>query len=139
MSPSAFLDRATPPGDRPLAATLGKAAPLWVQLRAELDGQFTPLTDTWRFSGKSHGWILQLRQKRRTVLYLVPCQGHFVASFALNENACRAARSSGIPSAVLAIIATAPEYPEGRGVRLEVRTKADVKNVFDLATLKMMN
>ena len=32
-----------------------------------------------------------------------------------------------------------PEYPEGRGVRLEVRNKKDLANVEELASIKMAN
>jgi hypothetical protein len=98
-----------------------------------------PLNENWSYSGKSHGWILQLRQKRRTVLYLVPCRGYFVASFALGKKACQAALESGLPPQVLEIIQHAPSYPEGRGVRLEVHSRKDLENVEELASIKMAN
>jgi hypothetical protein len=137
MSPSAFLDRGSPPTERSLEAVLGKRTGLWAQLRASLSSELTPLQEKWSFSGKSHGWILQLRHKKRTVLYLVPCPGYFVASFALGESACLAAQRSGLPPGVLEIIQKAPKYPEGRGVRLEVRSRKDLASVERLATIKM--
>ena len=137
MSPSAFLDRGSPPSERALEAILGKGNGLWAELLADLSSEFAPLNEKWSFSGKSHGWILRLRQKRRTVLYMVPCPGYFVASFALGEKACQAARGSGLPARVLEIIQHGPKYPEGRGVRLEVRTKKDLANVEELASIKM--
>jgi hypothetical protein len=137
MSPSAFLDRGSPPSERALEAVLGKGIGLWVALRAHLTSEFAPLSEKWSFSGKSHGWILQLRQKQRTVLYMVPCPGYFVASFALGEKACSAARGSGLPTRVLEIIQHAPKYSEGRGVRLEVRNKKDLATVEALALIKM--
>lgn len=139
MSPSAFLDRGSPPSERSLEAVLGRSNGLWVRLRASLSAEFTPLQEKWSFSGKSHGWILQLRQKKRTVLYMVPCPGYFVASFALGESACQATQQSGLPSQVLEIIRQAPKYPEGRGVRLEVRDEKDLANVEKLASIKMTN
>lgn len=139
MSPSAFLDRGSPPSERSLEAVLGKGIGLWAQLRASLSAEFTPLQEKWSFSGKSHGWILQLRHKRRTVLYMVPCPGYFVASFALGERACLATQGCGLPAPVLEIIQQAPKYPEGRGVRLEVRGKKDLANVEKLVLIKMAN
>lgn len=139
MSPSAFLDRGSPPSERELKATLGKASGLWVELRADLSSEFAPLNGKWSFSGKSHGWLLQLRHKRRTVVYMVPCPGYFVASFALGEKVCQAAQESGLPERVLEIIQHAPKYPEGRGVRLEVRNKKDLANVEAVASIKMAN
>ncbi len=139
MSPSAFLDRGSPPSERELEAVLDKASGLWVDLRTDLSSEFAPLNGKWGFSGKSRGWILQLRHRRRTVLYMVPCPGYFVASFALSEKVCQAARRSGLPARVLEIIQHAPKYPEGRGVRLEVRNKKDLVHVEALASIKMAN
>ena len=112
---------------------------MWAELRADISSEFAPLTEKWSFSGKSHGWILQLRQKRKTVLYMVPCPGYFVASFALGEKACQAAQGRSLPAQVLKTIQDAPKYPEGRGVRLEVRNKKDLANVGELASIKMAN
>lgn len=139
MSPSAFLDRGSPPSERELEAVLGKASGLWVELRADLSSEFATLNGKWIFSGTSHGWLLQLRHKRRTVLYMVPCPGYFVASFALGEKVCQAAQGSGLPGRVLEIIQHPPKYPEGRGVRLEVRNKKDLAHVEALASIKMAN
>jgi hypothetical protein len=139
MSPSAFLERGSPPSERSLEAVLGKGNGLWAQLRARLSSELSPLQEKWSFSGKSHGWILQLRHKKRTVLYMVPCPGYFVASFALGESACHATQRSGLPPHVLEIIQQAPKYPEGRGVRLEVRGKKDLATVEQLASIKMAN
>jgi Protein of unknown function (DUF3788) len=137
MSPSAFLDRGCPPAAQPLEALLGKAKGLWAELRANLASEFAPLTAKWTFSGKTHGWILQLRQKRRTVLYMVPCPGYFVASFALSDQACLAVIGSQLPMQVCEVVQRAPHYPEGRAVRLDVRTKKDLATVVKLASIKM--
>ena len=137
MSPSAFLDHGSPPSERALEATLGKGSGWWAELRADLSSAFPPLVVKWSFSGNAHGWILQLRQKRRTVLYMVPCPGFFVASFALSEKACQAARGSTLSARVREIIHHAPKYPEGRGVRLEVRNRKDLADVQELASIKM--
>jgi len=135
--PSAFLERDSPPGDRALADVLGKASALWKELRADLAAAHAPLDEKWSFSGKTHGWILKLSKKKQTVVYLVPCAGFFVASFALSEKECEAARRSKLPALVREIIDRAPAYAEGRGVRLEVRARKDLASVEQLAALEM--
>jgi Protein of unknown function (DUF3788) len=139
MSPSAFLDRGSPPNERALETALGEASGLWAELLARLASEFAPLHEQWSFSGKSHGWILRVRQRQRTVLYMVPCPRYFVASFALGERACRAARASKLPARVLEVIEHAPSYAEGRGVRLEVRNRKDLASVEQLASIKLAN
>ena len=73
------------------------------------------------------------------MLYMTPCPGYFLASFALGEKAVKAARESGLPDSVLAVIDNAKKYAEGRGVRLEVRSAKDVKNIEKLAQIKIAN
>ncbi|HXY20108.1 MAG TPA: DUF3788 family protein [Gemmatimonadales bacterium] len=128
-----------PPDERDIAKLLGRSRGLWERLRADLIAQLGPLSDHWAFSRATSRWSLRLKRNQRTVVYLVPRPGHFLASFALGEKACRAAQASGLPASVLSLIDEAPRYPEGRGVRLEVRTARDVGAVEALASLKMTN
>ncbi len=102
-----------------------------------LASQYAPLSETWKFGGQRWGWTLQLKQRKRTVLYLTPCRGHFIAGFALGEKAVKAARQRDLPPSVLTAIDGAKKYAEGRAVRLEVRTKADVAVIEELAAAKM--
>jgi hypothetical protein len=138
MAPRAH-ERRSPPGARDLEETLGRTSPLWARVQAELSSEFGPLDGKWSFSAKTQRWSLQLKhpKKKRTVLYLIVCPGHFLAGFALGEKACAAARSSGLPPPVLEAIEAAPRYAEGRGLWLEVRTRKDVASVTKLATIKM--
>ncbi len=139
MPPTATNTRKPPPGRRELESTLGKAGAHWAQLYGALSDAFGPLVEKWTYSGTTQRWSLQLKQRKRdrTVLYMIPCRGHFLAAFALGERACEAAREAGMPAAVLELIDGATCYPEGRGVRLEVRSRKDAETVARLATIKM--
>ncbi len=139
MAPSAFLERSAPPRNEEVHQVLGRAGGLWKQLLATLASDFAPLSEKWGFSGKAYGWSLQLRQRKKTILYMIPCSGHFVAAFALSEKACRAAQEESFPLRVHELIRNAPEYPEGKAVRLEVRTMKDLKAVLQLAARKMIS
>ena len=75
--------------------------------------------------------------KKRPVVYLTPCKRHFLAGLVLGEKAFKAACESKLPAAVLEIVKSATKYPEGRGVRLEVKNKKDVAVVVKLAGIKM--
>ena len=121
MAPSIFLDRGSPPERRKLEAVLGESSVLWTEIRARLAATCSPLTETWSYSGKSHGWLLRLARRKKPIVYLVPHPGYFVASLVLNEKGIEAAEASGLPQAVLEIVRHAPEFPEGRNVRIEVR------------------
>ncbi|MBI1851112.1 MAG: DUF3788 family protein [Planctomycetes bacterium] len=139
MAPSAFLEKGSPPDDRDLEQVLGKASALWDALRDRLAAEFAPLDEKWSYSGKSHGWLLRLTQKKKTVVYLIPCAGTVVASFALREDAGASARASRLPKTVLDLIDRAPKFAEGRAVRIDVRSKKDLEIVVALAAINMAN
>jgi hypothetical protein len=139
MALSAFDDKQHPPQEDDLATTLGKSYAHWQELRRLVAAHFPPLTEEWGFASKSTGWGLRLKQPKRTVLYMTPCAGHFLASFALGEKAVRAAHEAALPAAILAVIDTAPKYAEGRGVRIPVRSAREVRQIEKLALIKMAN
>ena len=80
---------------------------------------------------------MRLKNRERTILYMTPRDGHFLASFALGEKAVKKAHEDDLPLSVLKIVDNAKKYAEGRGVRLEVRDGRDVRNVEKLAAIKM--
>ncbi len=139
MALSAFEDKSCAPRAIELKETLGRTSVLWNELRGHLASEYQPLVEKWTFSGQKWGWSLQLKQKKRTVLYMTPCKGYFLAGFALGEKAVKAAHESGLPESVLNIINSARKYAEGRAVRVEVRTKKDLDNTKKLAAIKMAN
>jgi hypothetical protein len=139
MTLSVFDDKSRPPQDDDLAATLGSTFVFWNMLKRLIASKFTPLSVEWGFASKKTGWGLRLKWEKRTTLYMTPCRGYFMACFALGEKAVKAVHESDLPASVLEIIDSAKKYAEGRGVRLEVRSAEDVRNVEKLAMIKMAN
>ena len=139
MALSAFDNKTRPPRADELAAVLGKKYSLWTDLQSRIATRFAPLSVDWGYTSTKSGWGLRLKQAKRTVLYMTPCQGYFLASFALGEKAVKAAHESELPAEILEVIDNAPRYAEGRGVRFEVRNAKDVRNVEQVASIKMAN
>ena len=136
MALSAFDNKSAKPAENDLSAVLGKTCKLWNQLKESVMTAHAPLTEEWGYASKSTGWGFRLKKKDRVLLYMTPCEGYFLASFALGEKAVQAAHSAKLPAAVLALIDAAPKYAEGRGVRVEVRTAKDIAVVEKLVALK---
>jgi hypothetical protein len=139
MALSAFADKSSAPRAVELTRALGRTSRLWDELRGHLTSEYQPLAEKWNFSGAKWGWSLQMKQKKRTVLYMTPCKGYFLAGFALGEKAVRAAHQGDLPESLLSMIDSARKYAEGRAVRVEVRTKKDLNNTKKLAAIKMAN
>ena len=134
---SAFGDRARIPTESELEAVLGAAIAPWRSLKAALAQDFDPLAERWAYSGKAYGWSLRLARRDRPIVYLAPLPGRFRASLALPERAMPAALEADLPEPVRAIVVSAPTYPEGRAVRLEVASEDDVASVIVLARIRM--
>jgi hypothetical protein len=137
MALSAFDDRAKPPQEAELRATLGNTWSLWEDLRRRVAASFPPPADEWGFATKSAGWGFRLKQKDRVILYLIPQAGHFLVGVVLGEKAVRAAHECGLPDHVLELIDSARVYAEGRGVRFPVTTPGDVDVALKLAAVKI--
>lgn len=139
MAISAFDDKAKPPTEAELAATLGPAYPLWSELLTVAGKDGLPLAPVWGFTAKSTGWSVRLKSGERTIVYLAPSRGYFLASFALGQKAVAAALASKISSSVKTIIENGKQYAEGRAVRLEVKNARILGAVKKLIEFKMAN
>lgn len=136
---SIFNDKSRPPSEDDLKAKLGRTFVFWNDLKKLIASKFAPVTEEWGFTSKKTGWGLRLKHEKRTILYMTPCEGYFLASFALGEKAVKAAHESDLPASVLKIIDNAPKYAEGRGVRLEVRNAHERSDAEKLVSIKMAN
>jgi hypothetical protein len=137
MEPGTFREKTHTPEAQEIEPALGKTFALWTELKSVLTDLFGPLDEAWKFSGKQHGWSLQLSLKKRAMVYLTPCPGFFRASFAFSDKAVAAAHQSDLPEKLLQEIDGARKFMEGRPVRIEVRKKADAGLVIKLALIKM--
>jgi hypothetical protein len=135
MLSNAFAGKAAPPTKKELGAELGPAQALWDELLAQLAKLHIDVTE-WNSYSRKAGWALKVKQRDRTMVYLSPSQGCFMASFALGDKALQAARKSGLPDAALKTLNEAKRYAEGSAVRIEVRSAKDVQVVKKLAQAK---
>lgn len=86
-----------------------------------------------------YGWSLRPLLKKRTILWMGPCQDCFRVSFALGDKAVAAARASELPKALLEEIASARRYAEGTPVRLIIKSADDLAPVRTLVEIKLQN
>jgi len=135
MALSVFDDRKATPTNRAVEQALGRSAAAWSRLKGGLTSE-SALEEEWAFAGAKFGWSLRLKRGKRVIVYMTPCAGHFLASFVLGEKACAAASEAGLPASILAAIADAPKYAEGRGFRIPVRALKEVPGLLKLAAIK---
>ncbi len=135
---NAFIGKTVQPTEREVAVALGSTAALWSQLVDWFAEQGVGLKD-WNSSSPKHGWSLRLKLKKRTIVYLSPCDGCFRVAFALGDRAVAAARKSDLSKSILTLLDEAPRYAEGTGVRLMVKAPKDLAPIRKLAFVKLAN
>ena len=139
MALSILDDKSKKPNNDQLTEVLGRTKQLWDDLVNHANKEYQPVIQEWVYSGKKYGWALRLKDKKRPIFYLVPCQRYFLCAFVFGQKATEAARKSNLPKDILMTINEARVYAEGRGFRLEVRKKQDVGTMKKLAAIKMAN
>lgn len=137
---NAFRGKANQPTEAELHAALGPSTKLWkefVRWMAEEEG--VALQEWKGICVHKYGWSLRLKQKSRNIVYLGPGEGCFMVSFVLSDKALQAAKGTHLPQAVADILAAAPHYPEGYGVRLVVHRAGDLPAIRKIAAVKLAN
>jgi hypothetical protein len=137
-TPNAFIGKTAPPTQNEIDAALGATADVWNQLLHWFAEQAVA-DQEWKSSSPKYGWSLRLKLKKRTIVYLAPCEGCFRVAFVLGDRAVAAARQSDLSKTTLKLLDEAPRYAEGTGVRLIVKATKDLASVRKLAAIKLAN
>ena len=139
MSASVFDDKATMPDDDILAKALGKSNQLWQEIKKHLKAEYGELIEDWKFYGQKSGWILKTLRKKRNLFFFIPLEGSFQVSFVFGDKAVVAVEKSDLPQEIITELKNAREYAEGRGLRIDVKNPADIKNIKKLVEIKVNN
>lgn len=133
---SIFADKASPPTAADVKRVLGRSAEEWQRVIAFVRERAV-VSEEWGFTAKSTGWGLRVKSGDRVVLYLTPCEGHFLLSFVLGDRAVDAVLRTVVPDTIREAILSAKKYAEGRGVRFAIHAGDDLTFVHSLVAAKL--
>ena len=139
MSVSVFEDKAIMPDNKMLAKALGKSNRLWQDIKKHLKAEYGELIEEWKFYGQKSGWILKMLRKKRNLFFFVPIKDSFQVSFIFGDKAVAAVEKSDLPKKLITELKDARKYAEGRGLRIDVKSSADVENIKKLVEIKVNN
>ena len=139
MSPNAFIGKTKKPTEAELAVALGPVKAIWDQLLADMARECGANVLEWNSYSPKAGWSLRVKRKSRTIVWIAPCLGCFRVAFILGDKAMQVARQSKWPKQVNKVMDEAPKYPEGTGIRLEVKSSRDIATLKKLAAIKLAN
>lgn len=124
------------PSASELAARLGKAQDHWTEIIESVSANFAPVEQVWKSSKNEFGRMCLLKQKKRTLLYIIPEDGVVQAAIVLGDRAVAIALASGLDDKFKNLIRQARPYAEGRGIRFDVISADDVSSVVELIRIK---
>jgi hypothetical protein len=131
MPKTAPVNRPEPPQEQETAARMGPAYPLYRALVES--GPFTP---EWKYYGAKYGWSLKLFEKKHNLCFIAPQEGAFQVAFVFGDRAVERVLASDCGEASKEELRTGKKYPEGRAVRLTVRSEAELAEVRKLLAVK---
>jgi hypothetical protein len=95
----------------------------------EIVGLTKAFDHEWKYYGKKHGWQLKVVRKGKAFLYLTPQEKSFRIGLAVREKEKERLLNSSLPPKTKEELATAKKYPEGYPLRLEIKSKTDMRAV----------
>lgn len=139
MNTSIFTDKSIKPNIVSLGKALGDTFELWTQLEDYVISKYPEAVKEWSFPGPKYGWSYKLKDKKRALVYFLPRGGFFLAAFVFGEKAYEEILDSGVSKKIMDDLKAARPYAEGRGIRIDVKKPADLKDIFKLVDVKLSN
>jgi hypothetical protein len=123
----------SPPTASDLPRLLGDAHEAFQALIARHEGA----VGEWKRYSKQSPWVLKVSQGERTLFYARPEAGAVNVTVILGGRAVEAALAGRVSKRLHASIRAARAYPEGRPVRVVVKSIADLARVEELVAVKL--
>jgi hypothetical protein len=122
-----------PPTDAQVRRALGPAVAAWDALLDPARGR----TTEWKRYSKKAPWSLRVNEGKRTVLWAVPLKGELRVAVIVGEKRVAAGLAGPLSKKLKTDLRDAPRYPEGRAVRIRMKSAARVHDVERLIDLKL--
>lgn len=139
MDTSVFTDPSHIPSDADLEMALGRTYIYWKEIANYVSELDPDLELGWNFSSPKYGWSFRIRDKKRAIIYLLPRQDYFMVAFVFGQKATDQIFKSDVSNHIKSELSAARVYSEGRGIRIAVKEKSDIRDITLLADIKTKN
>jgi hypothetical protein len=139
MSANVFIDKLAKPDDQALVRALGKTYPLWAEIEKHIATTLGKSVEEWKYYGLKSGWTMKTLYKKRNLFFFTACKGYFRIAFVFGDRAVAEILKSDLPKPLIEEVTNAKKNAEGRGLRVDVKTRRDVESVKKLIAIKVTN
>jgi hypothetical protein len=134
---SIFMDPKPVPGEVMLSSALGKTFEYWESISKFVLKRYPEAISEWNFSGAKYGWSYRIKDKKKAIIYLLPRDGFFKAAFVFGQKATDKIVASSIRKEIKEELLSARVYAEGRGIRIEIKDRKILDDIFQLVEIKL--
>ncbi|MFA5011501.1 MAG: DUF3788 domain-containing protein [Ignavibacteria bacterium] len=139
MDTSIFMDKSIMPSDTDLKSALGKTYSIWGLISEFVYSQYFNSVSEWKYPGAKYGWSFRIKDRKRVIIYLLPRKGFFKAAFMFGQKATDEIIKSDVSREIKEELQNARVYAEGRGIRIDVKSKEAIKDIKELINIKLSN
>lgn len=136
---SVFQDKTKVPTDKELIKKLDPTYKLWVEIKDFVMDKYPNGSAEWNYPGKKFGWSYRIKDKKRVIIYFLPREHYFKVAFVFGQKATDEILESNISDTIKNELKSAKVYAEGRGIRIEVKSKTILNDIKKLVTIKLAN
>lgn len=134
---SIFIDKNIEPTSEDLKKGLGETFKIWKVFEEFTKENYPKAIAEWNFSSEKFGWSFRIKDNKRVILYLLPRDKFFKTAFVFGQKATEQILESTISEVIKKELMAAKVYAEGRGIRIEVRDKSNLKDIKELIKIKI--
>lgn len=139
MAISYFGDKSKIPTQKDVEKALGSKYELWEKINKHVEDNYGSTVKEWKFYSQQYGGTMKLMLKKRNLFFFGPRDGFFIVAFAFGDKAVTEIEKSSLPKELIDELVNSKKYVEGRGLRIEVKTKKAVNNIIKLIDIKIKN
>lgn len=134
---SIFTDKNKQPNHTDLEIALGDSYQLWQQISAYVIACYPEGVEEWNCS--KYGWSCRIKGKKRAIIYLLPRSQFFKTAFVFGQKATELIMKSQISESIKTELASARQYAEGRGIRMDICDNSIISDIKQLIDIKLAN
>jgi hypothetical protein len=139
MDKNIFMNKSNKPEIADLKSALGETYALWTSISKYVNSINILFINDWNYPGEKYGWSFRIKDKKRAIVYLLPRKNCFKVAFVFGQKATDLILQSKISEEIKSELKAAKVYAEGRGIRIEVKSKNILKDIKQLIDIKLSN
>jgi hypothetical protein len=134
---SIFMEKENIPTRDDLQKTLGNCFDWWNEIEQYVLTLFPQGISEWNYPGKKFGWSYRIKDSKRAIVYLLPRDGYFKVAFVFGDKAVEEIVQSNMNDSIKSELLNTKKYMEGRGIRIEVKNKQILEDIYTLIEIKL--